>query len=32
MGGWPLGVTLVDIAWGMTFCTVVVAASYAVAR
>jgi len=30
--GWPLGVTIVDIAWGMTLCTVVAAAGYAAAR
>ena len=30
--GWPLGVTVVDIAWGMTLCTVVAAAGYAAAR
>jgi uncharacterized membrane protein len=30
--GWPLGVTVVDIAWGMTLCTIVAAAGYAAAR
>ena len=30
--GWPLGVSLVDIAWGMTLTAVVAAAGYAAAR
>ena len=30
--GWPVAVTIVDIAWGMTLCTVVAAAGYLAAR
>jgi uncharacterized membrane protein len=30
--GWPIAVTVVDIAWGTALCTAVAAAGYAVAR